>query len=271
MKKKEQYSKSKKTVADFSSKQTCYKDSADTNEKIKEELAYKTRQLAELQEIAHIGSWEYNFFTEVTTWSDELFRICGFKPDNFSPSFDNFVKCLHPEDREKVSILNEIADEEQQAINSVLRIIRPDGSMRIVKCKTNISTDAKGNMLRISGTCHDITEMSTNIFLPKIHYDIYVKVEGKFIKIYTKEIFYIEAMGDYITILTAAKKYIVNSTMRNIEAKLPSSVFMRVHHSFIVNSDKISSIEKTALIIDNKTIPVSRSYWKEFIKHIKLV
>jgi len=242
--------------------------------KMEEELTNKICQLSEAQKLAHIGSWEFNMLTGVTTWSDELFKICGVAPENVTPSFENFLNCLHPDDRHKVSVLNDIAMQEQHPLNSILRIIRPDGSIRIIDCKTNIFTDKKGNPLRMSGTCHDITEANLtdkNNTPIKTDYDIFVRVSGELLKINTQDIVYVEVLGDYLNIHTMLKKYTVHTTMKNIEAKLPLYIFMRIHQSFIVRLDKISSIKENSVSINNKVIPVSRANWKELMEYIKVI
>lgn len=242
--------------------------------KMEEELTNKICQLSEAQKLAHIGSWEFNMLTRITTWSDELFKICNVTPENVTPSFENFLNCLHPDDRYKVGVLRDIAMQEQHPINSILRIIRPDGSIRIIDCKTNIFTDKKGNALRMAGTCHDITEVNLTdkkIIPNKTDYDIFVRVSGELIKINTQDIVYVEVLGDYINIHTMLTKYTVHTTMKNIEAKLPSGAFMRIHQSYIVRIDKISSIKDNGVFINNKVIPISRAKWKELMERIKVV
>src|SRR6202012_4409576 len=72
--------------------------------------------------------------------------------------------------------------------------------------------------------------------------DIFVKVDSSLIKLAVKDILFLEAMGDYVSISTAEKKYMVYSTMKHMEEKLPDN-FMRVHRSHIVNLNKISNID----------------------------
>jgi len=90
----------------------------------------------------------------------------------------------------------------------------------------------------------------------------FVKVEQKLVKIPFGEIFYIEALGDYVHIVANNKKTIVYSTMKSIESKFPANKFIRVHRSFIVNLDKIGSIEDNSIIIGDKYIPIGATYMK---------
>ena len=90
----------------------------------------------------------------------------------------------------------------------------------------------------------------------------FVKVEQKLVKIPFADIHYIEALGDYVHIVANNKKTIVYATMKSIENKFPSHKFIRVHRSFIVNLDKIGSIEDNNIIIGDKYIPIGATYMK---------
>jgi DNA-binding LytR/AlgR family response regulator len=79
------------------------------------------------------------------------------------------------------------------------------------------------------------------------------------------ELNFVEALGDYVRLITNDKKYTVLSTMKAFDAKLPSDIFMRVHKSFIINLRKIERIEKNVVHIDDLRIPISRTY-KEGLK-----
>ncbi len=101
--------------------------------------------------------------------------------------------------------------------------------------------------------------------------NIFVKIESRIIKINTKDIIYIEALADYIMIITTADKYIVHSTMKGIENKLPAKDFVRIHRSYIVRLDKIESIDENMLIINKKLLPIGGSFRKNLMEQINLV
>ncbi len=65
--------------------------------------------------------------------------------------------------------------------------------------------------------------------------DFYVNIDRRLIKINLPSIYLIEAKGDYINIKTEEKNYIVQSTLKKIEEKLPDSLFLKVHRSYIIN------------------------------------
>lgn len=102
---------------------------------------------------------------------------------------------------------------------------------------------------------------------------IFVKSNGKLIKLKTNDIYYVEALKDYVIIHTFETRYTVHSTMKEIENKLGFGEFIRVHRSFIVRLDKISSIEFPNLNLekDKKIIPIGGSYREELNHRIKLV
>ncbi|UTW60946.1 response regulator transcription factor [bacterium SCSIO 12741] len=89
---------------------------------------------------------------------------------------------------------------------------------------------------------------------------IYVKSDSRLIKVDLLSVTFIEALGDYVRIHTKSGKYTVLSTMKAMEAKLPSDDFMRIHKSFIVRIDKILKIEKNTVYLEKDRIPVSRTY-----------
>lgn len=102
---------------------------------------------------------------------------------------------------------------------------------------------------------------------------IFVKSKSKLVKINTKDIFFVEALKDYVTINTFDSRYTIHSTMKDIVLKLPEEQFIRVHRSFIVRIDKIVSIEFPNLQLekDKKTIPIGGSFREGLIKKINLV
>lgn len=98
---------------------------------------------------------------------------------------------------------------------------------------------------------------------------LFVKSEYKIRKINYTEILYIEGLKDYVRIYTETEKPIMSLiNMKSLEDKLPESMFIRVHRSFIVNKDKITTIERSRIIFGDKYIPVSEGYKDEFQKFV---
>ncbi|UZR95422.1 LytR/AlgR family response regulator transcription factor [Chondrinema litorale] len=97
----------------------------------------------------------------------------------------------------------------------------------------------------------------------------YVKVDSLLVKIDFTEILWIEAFGDYVKIFTDQKMFLVYTTLRTVEDKLPSTVFMRVHRSYIIRIDKIENIDQGNLQVKNKIIPVSNTYKPKLMDRIQ--
>lgn len=100
---------------------------------------------------------------------------------------------------------------------------------------------------------------------------IFVKADSAFIKLELESVNWIESLGDYVTIHSDERKYVVNITMKKVEEKLSSASFCRIHRSFIVNLNKIDKIEENIVIIKNKTFPVSRSNKRDLYDRINLL
>lgn len=99
---------------------------------------------------------------------------------------------------------------------------------------------------------------------------LFLKSEYKIRKISFDDILYIEGLKDYVKIyLQSDKKPILSiNTLKLLEQKLPSEKFMRTHRSFIVNLEKIETIERSRIVFRDKNIPVSEQYKKRFQEFI---
>lgn len=99
---------------------------------------------------------------------------------------------------------------------------------------------------------------------------LFIHSEYQLTKVYVHEIAYIEGLGNYIKIfcMGSSKPILSKCSMKVIEEKLPAGKCARVHKSFIVMIDKISSIRNESLKIKDTEIPVSRSYRENFLKTI---
>lgn len=102
---------------------------------------------------------------------------------------------------------------------------------------------------------------------------IFVKSNSKLVKLKNEDIYYIEALKDYVVIHTLDARYTIHSTMKDIDTKMHSDEFIRVHRSFIVRLDKIATIEYPNLTLENmdKLIPIGGSYRDDLTNRIKTV
>ncbi len=101
--------------------------------------------------------------------------------------------------------------------------------------------------------------------------EMYVNIDRRLVKIHIPDIYLIEAKGDYINIKTETKNHIVHTTMKKIEEKLPDSLFLKIHRSFIINIKKIVDIEDNSVLIKKEVIPVSRSNRPELMNRLNLL
>jgi len=93
---------------------------------------------------------------------------------------------------------------------------------------------------------------------------IFVKSNKKTYKVNISDVFYIEALGDYVKIHTTDKVIITYQSMKKIEALLPSASFTRIHKSFIVAISKIKSIEGNMVEVKDEKLPIGSNYKQEF-------
>jgi len=102
---------------------------------------------------------------------------------------------------------------------------------------------------------------------------VFVKSNSKLVKLKNEDIYYIEALKDYVVIHTSKTRYTIHSTMKDIDAKMGKEKFVRVHRSFIVQLSRIATIEYPNLTLENidKSIPIGGSYRDDLNKRIKLV
>lgn len=102
---------------------------------------------------------------------------------------------------------------------------------------------------------------------------IFVKSKSRLVKIKTNEIYYVEALKDYVVINTLERRYTIHSTMKDIVNKLSTDQFIRVHRSFIVRIDKIAAIEYPNLHLekDKKTIPIGGSFKDQLMNKLNLI
>lgn len=97
----------------------------------------------------------------------------------------------------------------------------------------------------------------------------YIKTQGKIVRLLLSDILYIEGLKDYVIFYTTTAKYIALHSMKELEEKLPSKKFTRIHKSYIVELDRIEEIKGNQVKIVGKEIPVGRQYKLAFFKSIE--
>ena len=126
------------------------------------ELALARRQLADAQQVARIGSWEWDIPNDVVWWSDELYRIYGLRPQEIVPSYERFLHYLHPEDRDSVDERNRKAFADHEPFEDVKRVVRADDGREILmRTQGEVISDADGQPMRMVGVSRTSPTRST--------------------------------------------------------------------------------------------------------------
>jgi PAS domain S-box-containing protein len=123
-----------------------------------ERLAANEAKLAEAQQIARLGSWEWEIASDRVTWSDELYRIYGVRPDRFPGSYGSYLDKVHADDRARVARVIETAVAERKPWSLDYRIVRPDDDVRLIHARGEVVLDEQGRPAVVHGTCQDVTE-----------------------------------------------------------------------------------------------------------------
>ena len=108
-----------------------------------------------------------------------------------------------------------------------------------------------------------VIEKLNNSSLPKkeeIDAFIFFKSDKKIHKVDLESIHYIEAVGDYMKVITDSGQLLINETMKNLQEELPARSFIRVHKSFIISRNRIKFIEGNYIQVENKSIPIGATY-----------
>jgi PAS domain S-box-containing protein len=123
-----------------------------------EQVAEAVAGFNEAQQVAHVGSWDWNIAENKVRWSDELFRICGLAPQSQEVTFESYLERVHPDDRDLVreTVTRALAEGEPFLFDQ--RLVLPDGGVRWTQSRGRVVTDDTGTPVRMVGTAEDITE-----------------------------------------------------------------------------------------------------------------
>ncbi|WPV00819.1 LytTR family DNA-binding domain-containing protein [Mucilaginibacter sp. cycad4] len=120
----------------------------------------------------------------------------------------------------------------------------------------------------------EILESAQNNITPGMPVEknyIYLKVDYQLVKVNIADILYIEGLKDYVKIFLANqdKPLLTLTSLKNLEEKLPASIFLRIHRSFIISKEAVKSVTKNSVQIENTTIPVTEQYKEVFAAFLK--
>ena len=126
--------------------------------RVEEALQRSEANLAQAQQIAHLGSWDWDIVRNTLHWSDEIYRIFGLEPQQFGATYEAFLNSVHPDDRAFVQKCMNEALYENKPYNIEHHILLPDGSVRYVQTMGEVVLDKDRKPVRMLGTMQDITE-----------------------------------------------------------------------------------------------------------------
>lgn len=99
--------------------------------------------------------------------------------------------------------------------------------------------------------------------------DMFVKTNGKLLRINFADVLFIEALSTYVVLVTDKHKHVVGGTLKSIEERLPFRHFVRVHRSYIVNLHRVEALEDNMLKLGQYEVPVSRAYQDDLVQRLQ--
>jgi PAS domain S-box-containing protein len=110
------------------------------------------------QRAANIGSWDWNIITGGLHWSDQIESMFGFGYGEFGGTYEDFLECVHPDDRQNLIDSVNTCIEEDKDYDIEHRIVWPDGTVRFMSETGDVIRDEEGHAVRMLGVVQDITE-----------------------------------------------------------------------------------------------------------------
>jgi DNA-binding LytR/AlgR family response regulator len=130
-----------------------------------------------------------------------------------------------------------------------------------------VITDAADNSAPAAAQVAPSTIMDNQV----VQNSFFVKKGSMLVKVYLDNVQWIQAMDNYVIIQTNTDQFIIHSTMKDVEMKLPSSKFLRVHRSYIIPLEKITVLDENSVLIGDKTIPIGKSYKDVFMSRLNFL
>lgn len=128
------------------------------NDSLEERVSERTQQLQEAQRIGHMGNWSWDTNHGEHFWSEEVYRIFGYQPDDINPTHEHFIAAIHPDDVTHVKQAEQAACSQGKRQSIDHRIILPNGKERWVHEEIEATPTGVENPTHLAGTIQDITE-----------------------------------------------------------------------------------------------------------------
>jgi len=149
-------------------------------------LTSTRKRLLSAQKMAMVGDWELKIKEKTLTWSEQIYEICGVSQENFSVTIESSLQLVHPDDREMVGLALVSLIRTKQPSNMEYRVIRPDGTVRLIYQYTVFRNDEIDGTEFLAATVQDITErkeLSTRLeklseHIPGFIFQYYMDADG---------------------------------------------------------------------------------------------
>lgn len=115
--------------------------------------------LAEAEAVAPLGIWEWDITRNAVRWSDGLYRIYGLERGEFAATYEGYLARVHADDRARVHNAVQQAYRQHAPFEFEERVVRPSGEVRWLLTRVQVACDARGQPLRMTGVCHDVTSI----------------------------------------------------------------------------------------------------------------
>lgn len=169
-----------------------------------------------------------------------------------------FLKAMNPAPKVIFTTAYREYAVESYELNVVDYLLKPIGFDRFLMAINKVVVN--GGPSEVITTFSQESVQDDNPFL-------FLKVDRKMVKIYLKDITYIESLKDYVRIKTQDGKELVSlQKISYLEKKLPADCFQRVHKSYIVSIKKVAAYSNSAIEVGDTEIPIGRSYKSEVLK-----
>lgn len=122
------------------------------------DLTQSQARLTNAQRIAHIGHWDWDLPSDIVKCSDEIYRILGLDQQRYLPTSRSLVDIVHPDDRPALRDAIYATLHRREPLNLDLRIVQPDGTIRVVHQQGEVTYDAQDQPVHMQGTVQDVTE-----------------------------------------------------------------------------------------------------------------
>lgn len=194
-------------------------------------LQQKELRLNHAQKIANLGSWEHDLATGRTIWSEQALRIYGLDTRDENPAYEQWISCIHPEDRIRVYETSKKAEQDLRDCSLYYRILLPSGSSRYVHSHSYFEFDEKGTATGLIGILHDLSEIRQQKQALRASHDAFQKSESRYRQI-------VENAHEGIWLLDSNNRTVfANGRMCEILGTTPRDLHGMEYSSFIASGE----------------------------------